>query len=89
MEVKGGWFTLPCHKQHGYGLWKGVLMKEEIFISKIAFKVRQWNHIMFWEDKLCGDLPLYKRFPFLYDSSRSKGALVCEVQLQEGWNFNF
>ncbi len=52
-------------------------------------KVGKGDHVQFWDDVWCGEVPLSVIFPKLHNISRNQGVSVSEMWLAGGWRWEF
>jgi len=71
-----GWCSLDPHGSHGVGLWKNIRKGWSLFNSHTRFILGNGSRIRFWDDVWCGEMPLKKAFPGLYDIACDKNSFM-------------
>lgn len=73
----------------GSQFWK-ELHHCKTWVERLVEKqVHKGDHVFFWKDVWCGDIPLKIRFPDLFEISYQQGALVSEVFNGGDWDLEF
>ena len=71
-----GWWSMKSSNAHGFGCWKSILVRLELFKTLVHFKVKNGSKVLFWEDVWCGDSSLKTQFPDLFRMARFRDATV-------------
>uniref|UniRef100_A0A2N9IE81 Reverse transcriptase zinc-binding domain-containing protein n=1 Tax=Fagus sylvatica TaxID=28930 RepID=A0A2N9IE81_FAGSY len=89
----GGWCSNYVAGPHGKGLWKHIRKGWPQFADHVHFRVGDGAHIKFWQHQWCGETPLQRRFPELYQLASNREASVKDLALYDGtsfhWNVSF
>ena len=89
----GGWCSNYVAGPYGKSLWKHIRKGWPQFADHVYFRVGDGAHIKFWQHQWCGEIPLERRFPELYQLASNCEASVKDVALYDGtsfhWNVSF
>lgn len=70
----------------GFGVWKGIRKRWELFKRFIRFDVGNGDSVRFWRDRWSGDVELWRVFPSLFNIAVNKEELISSVR---SWNPHF